>query len=130
MYPRNRACFRSIMVNTLHKGRKMMIILIILIIISRDSSVGRATIIQTGRSVVRIAVRVRFFTSPKRPDQQWGTPSFVFRGTTVLFHGGWDVDTMKTGRCVKLCGGTECVRISQKFAVRFFLPVNTTFLSQ
>jgi len=37
---------------------------------------------------------------------------------------------MKTGRCVKLCGGTECVRISQKFAVRFFLPVNTTFLSQ
>jgi hypothetical protein len=65
MYPRKIACFRYIMVNTLHKGRIIMIMLMIVIIISRDSAVGRTTIVQAGRSVVRIPVRVRFFTSPK-----------------------------------------------------------------
>jgi len=43
MYLRNMACFRYIMVNTLHKGRIMMIMLMIVIIISRYSAVGRAT---------------------------------------------------------------------------------------
>ena len=65
----------------------MMIMLMIVIIISRDSAVGRETIGQAGQSVVRIPARVRLFTSPKRPDQQWGSLSFVFRGTSVLFQG-------------------------------------------
>jgi hypothetical protein len=76
-----------VIVNILHKGRIMTIMLMIVIIISRYSAVGRAAIIQTGRSVVRIPVREIFFTSPKCPDQQWGKPGFVFRGTAVLFQG-------------------------------------------
>jgi hypothetical protein len=52
----------------------LMIMMMILIIISRDSAVGTATVVQAGRSVVLIPLRLRFFSYPKRPDQQWGPP--------------------------------------------------------
>jgi hypothetical protein len=71
----------------------IVIIIIILTIVSRDSAVGTATVVQAGRSVVRIPLRLRFFSYPKRPDQQWVPPSFVFRVTAVAFQ---NVGTLAT----------------------------------
>jgi len=75
------------MVNTLHKGRIMMIMLMIVIIISRDSAVGRAT-----------------FHLSKMSRPAMGSTQLRIQGYRRSFPGGWDVDTMKTGRCLPNLG--------------------------
>jgi hypothetical protein len=54
---------------------------------SRDSSVGIATGYRLdGRRVVaRVSVGARIFSSLRRPDRLWGTPSLLSNGYRGLF---------------------------------------------
>ena len=77
-----------------------MIMIIIIIIISRGSAIGTATVVQCWAVRGSNPGQSKIFSSPKRPDQQRGPLSFVFSVTAVFFPRGWDIDVMKTGRCV------------------------------
>jgi hypothetical protein len=54
---------------------------------SRDSAVGIATDYKLkNREVgVRVPVRSKVFSSPRRPDRLWGSPSLLCNGYRVLF---------------------------------------------
>jgi hypothetical protein len=58
------------------------IIIIIIIIVSRDSAVGTATgYWLDDRGVgVQFPVGSRIFTSPRRPDQLWSAPNLLYKG--------------------------------------------------
>jgi hypothetical protein len=66
---------------------KVLLLLLLLLLLSRDMTVGIASRYGLdGREVgVRVPVGSRFFSSPRRADRFWDTPSLLSNGYRELF---------------------------------------------